>query len=180
VASVARHLTSIAILPFTVTVVVPTWLARRYGVTGRWPADAPAVALTCAAAALLLVGGALFAASLRRFETEGDGTLAPWDPPRRLVVRGPYRYVRNPMISGVLFVLFAEALFLRSRVHLIWALVFAAMNVTWIPLYEEPTLEQRFGDDYREYKANVRRFMPRLRPWAPGSARSRRTAAPTD
>ena len=60
------------------------------------------------------VGLLLFAASLRQFAVRGKGTLAPWDPPKHLVVEGPYRYVRNPMISGVLFVLLGEALVLRS------------------------------------------------------------------
>jgi len=109
----------------------------------------------------------LFVASLRRFAGEGEGTLAPWDPPRRLVVRGPYRFVRNPMISGVIFLLFGEALVLLSRPHALWALVFLALNAVYIPLVEEPQLEQRFGDPYREYRANVRRFLPRLRAWEP-------------
>ena len=67
---------------------------------------------------LLAVGVVLFVASLGRFVREGRGTLAPWDPPRRLVVRGPYRYVRNPMISGVVLALFGEAALLLSRPHL--------------------------------------------------------------
>ena len=109
----------------------------------------------------------LFVASLRRFAGEGEGTLAPWDPPRRLVVRGPYRFVRNPMISGVIFLLFGEALVLASWPHAAWALAFLALNAVYIPLVEEPQLERRFGDAYREYRANVRRFLPRLRAWEP-------------
>lgn len=115
--------------------------------------------------ALLAVGLALFVASLRRFASEGQGTLAPWDPPRRLVVRGPYRYVRNPMISGVIFVLCAEALILLSAPHAIWAAAVFAVNAIYIPLLEEPMLEARFGDDYREYCRHVGRLLPRARPW---------------
>ena len=96
---------------------------------------------------------------------EGKGTLAPWDPPRRLVVRGPYAYVRNPMISGVVFVLFGEALLLLSRPHLEWALLFLLINAVYIPLLEEPLLRERFGDEYREYSRHVPRLMPRLTPW---------------
>src|SRR6185295_13856231 len=97
--------------------------------------------------------------------SEGHGTLAPWDPPRALVVRGPYRFVRNPMISGVVFALFAEALVLLSRPHAVWAAAFGLLNLIYIPLIEEPQLERRFGEPYREYCKHVRRFLPRLRPW---------------
>ena len=160
-----RHLVAIAVLPFTVAVVVPMWIARRYDVApapGHVPGE---VGLQLLGVALLAVGLALFVASLRRFASEGKGTLAPWDPPRRLVVRGPYRYVRNPMISGVIFVLCAEALILLSAPHAMWAAVVFAINAIYIPLLEEPMLEERFGDDYREYCRHVGRLLPRVRPW---------------
>lgn len=82
-------------------------------------------------------------------------------------MRGPYRYVRNPMISGVLLVLFGEALILLSRAHLMWALTFLAINAVYIPLLEEPLLASRFGSAYDEYRRNVPRLFPRLRPWQP-------------
>jgi protein-S-isoprenylcysteine O-methyltransferase Ste14 len=116
---------------------------------------------------LLAVGLVLFLASLRRFLDEGRGTLAPWDPPRGLVVQGPYRYVRNPMISGVVLTLFGEAAVLLSRPHLLWALVFLGINAVYIPLLEEPLLAERFGADYREYRRHVPRLLPRWRPWKP-------------
>ena len=75
------------------------------------------LALVLLGCVLLVIGGTLFVASLRRFAGEGEGTLAPWDPPRRFVVEGPYRYVRNPMISGVIFLLAGEAAILRSVPH---------------------------------------------------------------
>src|SRR5204863_9299262 len=115
--------------------------------------------------ALLAVGLVLFATTLRLFATVGRGTLAPWDPPKRLVIRGPYRYVRNPMISGVLFVLFGEALVLRSSPHLEWAVVFLIVNIIYIPLLEEPQLAARFGEPYREYRRHVGRFIPQRTPW---------------
>jgi protein-S-isoprenylcysteine O-methyltransferase Ste14 len=90
-----------------------------------------------------------------------------WDPPRRLVVRGPYRYVRNPMISGVVFTLFSEALLLVSRPHLMWALIFLGANFVWIPLVEEAGLRHRFGDSYAQYCRHVPRLIPRLHPWEP-------------
>jgi protein-S-isoprenylcysteine O-methyltransferase Ste14 len=162
-----RHLLSIAALPFIVAVVVPVWLARTNNISLAVGTTALPIIAQIAGLLLVALGLLLFAASLRRFATEGKGTLAPWDPPRRLVLRGPYRYVRNPMISGVLFILFGEALFLFSRPHLSWALIFLAANAVWIPLFEEWDLRRRFGDSYVEYCRHVRRFIPRLRPWEP-------------
>ena len=148
-------------------VLVPLWLARRSGLTPAMATGAGGLVVQVVGLVLLAVGLALFVASLRRFATEGHGTLAPWDPPRELVVRGPYRHVRNPMISGVLVFLLGEALVLRSRPHLMWAFTFFVINAVYIPLLEEPDLEQRFGESYREYRRHVPRLLPRLRPWNP-------------
>jgi protein-S-isoprenylcysteine O-methyltransferase Ste14 len=164
-----RHVLAIAALPFVVAVLIPWWL-----VTHREPA--PHLGATwllrfaqVGGVALLLLGLALFAGSLRRFASEGRGTLAPWDPPRHLVVTGLYRYVRNPMITGVLAVLLGEALILLSRPVLEWALIFLLINAMYIPLVEEPLLTHRFGEPYREYRRHVPRLIPRLRPWHPES-----------
>jgi protein-S-isoprenylcysteine O-methyltransferase Ste14 len=164
-----RHLLAIAILPFTATVLVPLWIAERNPVALRLGQSAGTLAIQLVGLAFLVVGLVLFAASLRRFATEGRGTLAPWDPPRALVVRGPYRFVRNPMISGVIFLLFGEALVLRSLPHAVWAGAFTLINAVYIPMIEEPQLERRFGDAYREYRRHVPRFTPRLRPWEPAA-----------
>ncbi|HEY8164202.1 MAG TPA: isoprenylcysteine carboxylmethyltransferase family protein [Gemmatimonadaceae bacterium] len=163
-----RHAVSIAILPFTVAVAIPVWLARRNGTTLTVATGALGVISQIAGILLLAIGLVLFVASLSRFASEGKGTLAPWDPPRQLVLRGPYRYVRNPMISGVIFVLFGEALLLQSRPHFDWALTFLVINLIYIPLLEEPGLKRRFGEAYVEYCRHVRRFIPRLKPWNPG------------
>jgi protein-S-isoprenylcysteine O-methyltransferase Ste14 len=164
-----RHLLSIAALPFVVTVVIPVWLARTNNISAPPGTTALQIFAQVAGLLLLALGLFLFASSLRRFAGEGEGTLAPWDPPRRLVVRGPYRHVRNPMISGVLFILFGEALILLSRPHLIWALIFLGMNFLVIPLFEEPGLRRRFGESYIEYCRHVPRLFPRLRPWEPAA-----------
>jgi protein-S-isoprenylcysteine O-methyltransferase Ste14 len=161
-----RHLLAIAILPYMVAVQIPIWIARRNGVTWALGSSPAAVAVQAAGMAVLALGLLLFSASLRRFATEGEGTLAPWDPPRRLVVRGPYRFVRNPMISGVVFVLFGEALVLRSMAHAEWAALFLALNLIYIPLVEEPMLVARFGESYLEYRRHVPRLWPRLSPWS--------------
>ena len=160
-----RHLAAFLALPFVVTVVVPLYVARRNHVFLRWPEGTNATLAVIAGAIVLLIGLTLFAASVYEFATRGRGTLAPWDPPRALVVRGPYQYVRNPMISGVLLLLIAEALLLRSLPHVEWAGTFVLINAIYIPLLEEPQLAGRFGEAYREYCRNVPRLIPRLSPW---------------
>jgi protein-S-isoprenylcysteine O-methyltransferase Ste14 len=104
-------------------------------------------------------------AAIRLFATVGKGTLAPWEPPQRPVVRGLYRHVRNPMISGVLFVLLGESVLTASMPLFRWFLIFVVINAIYIPLLEEPMLVNRFGDDYMTYKRNVPRWIPRLTPW---------------
>lgn len=161
----ARQLFAIAVLPFTVTVVVPWWIGRDGRVALRVPARPLDLMLVAAGAACAAAGLWLFVTTVRLFWTHGRGTLAPWDPPRVFVADGPYRYVRNPMISGVLLILIAEALVVRSRVFGEWAALFLVINLIYIPLLEEPMLEARFGESYREYKRRVRMFVPRLTPW---------------
>jgi protein-S-isoprenylcysteine O-methyltransferase Ste14 len=116
---------------------------------------------------LIAVGLALWAWTVTLFARIGKGTLAPWDPTQRLVVQGPYRHVRNPMISGVISILLGEAALLGSTPLLAWALGFSAVNATYIPLAEEPGLVRRFGDDYLCYRENVPRWLARPRPWQP-------------
>jgi protein-S-isoprenylcysteine O-methyltransferase Ste14 len=160
-----RQLLSFLLLPGVVAIAVPVWIARRNH-TPLALGGGPVSALLAAAGACAgLVGLWLFGYSLAHFASRGRGTLAPWDPPRRLVVSGPYRFVRNPMISGVCFVLAGEALVLQSAPHAWWAATFVLMNVVHIPLVEEPMLRARFGEPYREYTREVGRLIPRLRPW---------------
>lgn len=160
-----RHLLSILILPVTVIIAVPGWILGRYGVPVALPTTAVGWLLVVAGLATLVAGLALAGASVTRFGREGRGTLAPWDPPRELVVRGVYAHVRNPMISGVVVVLLGESLMLRSVPHGIWAGTFALANAIYIPLIEEPMLRARFGDAYRVYCTHVPRLVPRRRAW---------------
>jgi protein-S-isoprenylcysteine O-methyltransferase Ste14 len=162
---VLRHLAAILVLPVTVVLVVPVWVGRRYHVAVDWPRTPTAAVVAFVGLGVLLVGLILFGTSLREFFSHGRGTLAPWDPPRRLIVRGPYRYVRHPMIAGVIFTLFGVALALRSLPHAVWAGTFLIINAIYIPLLEEPMLAQRFGPEYARYRRCVRRFVPRFRPW---------------
>lgn len=160
-----RQLVSIIALPGVVAVAVPVWIARRNHITFTRPHDLVNVAALLCGLALLVAGVVLFAASVFYFWSRGRGTLAPWDPPRRFVVAGPYRFVRNPMISGVIFVLLGEACIFRSPLLADWAGMFLLINLIYIPILEEPMLVARFGGPYLRYKEAVRRFLPRLRPW---------------
>src|SRR5574342_283642 len=168
-----RHVLAIAILPFTVTILVPAWIAGRYGIVPAPGASAAVLVLRGGGLVVLAIGLVLFASSVRRFASEGEGTLAPWDPPRRLVVRGPYRFVRNPMISGVVFILAGEAMLLASRPHAVWAITLLGINLVYIPLLDEPMRRSRFGEGYREYCRNVPRICPPLRPLSPAGAGDR-------
>jgi protein-S-isoprenylcysteine O-methyltransferase Ste14 len=111
----------------------------------------------------------LITATIRLFATVGKGTLAPWEPSQRLVVQGVYRRVRNPMISGVRFVLLGESA-LTASVSLFRSFtLFAVINAIYIPILEEPNLVTRFGDEYRTYERNVPRWIPRLAAWKGGA-----------
>jgi protein-S-isoprenylcysteine O-methyltransferase Ste14 len=155
--SLWRHLAAILLLPGIVTVGVPAVII--------WQTGADVGPLAVVGIPLAAIGLVLLASTIKLFASVGRGTLAPWDPTTRLVVRGPYRYVRNPMISGVLFVLLGEAALLGSPPLLLWFGAVFAVNAVYIPLVEEPGLGRRFGDDYARYKAHVPRWVPRIRPW---------------
>jgi protein-S-isoprenylcysteine O-methyltransferase Ste14 len=148
-------------LPFVVTVVVPGLVAWRNG------SDLAAWQLALLGVALIALGLALVAWTIALFALVGRGTLAPWDPSSRLVVVGPYRHVRNPMISGVLAILLGEAALFASVPLLLWFAAVFAVNAIYFPLVEEPGLRKRFGEEYDAYRANVPRWLPRLHPWEP-------------
>jgi protein-S-isoprenylcysteine O-methyltransferase Ste14 len=112
---------------------------------------------------LIGLGLALVVWTATLFAKVGRGTLAPWDPTSRLVVRGPYRYVRNPMITGVGTILAGQALLFRSWGIAVELAVFGLVNAIYFPLVEEPGLRRRFGDEYEEYCSRVPRWLPRVR-----------------
>lgn len=164
-----RQLASVLILPLNVLLVIPSLLFLRC--RGKQATRlAPAAALPIARSLgglLILVGLPLLAWTIREFGRSGKGTLAPWDPTQKLVVRGSYRHMRNPMISAVMAVLFGQALLLNSLCQLAWATFFSLGNMLYIPSSEEPGLQRRFGEEYALYKQHVPRWVPRLRPWFP-------------
>jgi protein-S-isoprenylcysteine O-methyltransferase Ste14 len=143
------------ILPITVLIIVPLWIENDWTIHLR-------VSLIFGIL-IIILGLLVMMLTISSFIRIGKGTLAPWSPTKRLVISGLYCYVRNPMILGVLTVLLGEALSLGSVNILIWAGVFFIINNIYFIIYEEPNLEDRFGDDYREYKKHVSRWLPRLR-----------------
>ena len=163
-----RLLKPIIILPGTVLVFVPSVILiatsnTRFSSGLLGPAQLLFwIAMAAAAVALFLAAWTV--TLLTKF---GQGTPAPWDPPQKLVVRGPYRHVRNPMITSVLLMLVAEVLLFQSWPIFFWMIFFYLANVLYFPLFEERSLEKRFGEDYRIYKKHVPRWIPRLTPWPP-------------
>ncbi len=109
------------------------------------------------------VGTALLGACIWEFARTGRGTLAPVDPPRDLVIRGLYRYVRNPMYLSVTAILLGEAWLAGSWALLLyWAAWFLVVNL-FVMGYEEPALRRRFGTTYEAYARRVGRWLPRFR-----------------
>lgn len=160
-----RHARAIVFLPGAAAVVAPAGILLLSGAEVAWGLEgALAVLLVGAALGLLAAGFALWLWTVSLLAQEGEGTLAPWDPTQRLVVRGPYRQARNPMIAAVSAVLAGEAMLFGSVPLLIWAAAFFALNHANLVLCEEPGLERRFGDEYRAYKRQVPRWVPRLKP----------------
>jgi protein-S-isoprenylcysteine O-methyltransferase Ste14 len=114
--------------------------------------------------ALMAVGGTLALACVATFVTRGEGTPAPFDPPRRFVAAGPYKFVRNPMYIGGFIVLFGFGLFQQSAAILLFTLPWLLLAHLFVILYEEPHLRSTFGVTYDVYCRSVRRWLPRRIP----------------
>jgi protein-S-isoprenylcysteine O-methyltransferase Ste14 len=108
------------------------------------------------------VGAAIAVSCILTFAFVGKGTPAPFDPPRQLVVRGPYRFVRNPMYVGAALALAGAALFYKSMPLLGYTVLFLVITYTFVLLHEEPTLRRTFGNDYEAYCGKVGRWWPRF------------------
>ncbi len=106
------------------------------------------------------LGGALALWCVLTFALLGKGTPAPFDPPRRLVIRGPYRFVRNPIYLGAAMALAGAALFYESSALAGYAGAFILVTHAFVLLYEEPTLRSTFGTEYDGYCRRVRRWRP--------------------
>ena len=145
------------VLPVTVLVIIPLLIEKNRAIHGG---PHLFLGLIC-----MLMGLTIMVLTISSFIRIGKGTLAPWSPTKKLVITGLYRYVRNPMILGVLTVLLGESLTLWSASILRWAGYFFIINTIYFIILEEPGLEKRFGEEYREYKKHVSMWLPRLTPF---------------
>ena len=140
------------LIPFAIT----GWRVPDWG-GWIWP-------VAIVAGLLILSGIVVLLDAFVRF-ARADGTPAPPAPTAHLVVAGPYRFVRNPMYVAVVALILGQALLFGSWATLAYLAIPLAAVVLFVRLYEEPTLERAYGDEYRTYRANVRAWIPRLRPW---------------
>lgn len=154
-----RAVTYAALFVGFVLVFVPARVLALAGVTG----PATFGSLQVAGMILSAGGAALVAWCVLTFVVVGRGTPAPFDPPRRLVIRGPYRFVRNPMYIGAGLALIGASLFYRAWELLIYVAVLWIVTHTLVVFYEERVLGQMFGRDYADYRQRVRRWLPRAR-----------------
>lgn len=148
-----KNLLFTVVVPGTVAVYVPLLISRH---------GSPTSPGRLAAATLLFVwGGAIYAWCVWDFAAFGRGTPAPIDAPKRLVVRGLYRFTRNPMYLGVLTVLLGWVVSFPSLTLAGYAFAVGTCFHLFIALYEEPHLRRQFGADYELYRARVGRWLPR-------------------
>jgi protein-S-isoprenylcysteine O-methyltransferase Ste14 len=147
-----------ALIPGTVTVLVPYVLLHSdiECALGLSPALRPLGLLPLSAGIITYIWCA------RDFALSGRGTPAPYDPPRMLVTRGLYGYVRNPMYLGVVSIILGEAVSLDSIPVLGYAALLLVMFHLRVLLYEERQLRKAFGGSYEEYYRSVPRWLPRM------------------
>ncbi|MFL7869203.1 MAG: isoprenylcysteine carboxylmethyltransferase family protein [Anaerolineales bacterium] len=162
-----RNLRSTIALPGVALIVIPALILWWTGsFNPGWGLSGWTVVLPHLFGFILVgIGLTLLISTIRLFASRGQGTLAPWDPPKHLVVEGPYRYVRNPMHSGVFITLYGEGLLLGSVPILIFVTAIFVFHCFYIPLMEERWLREKFGEEYLVYKRNVPAWIPRLKPW---------------
>lgn len=163
-----KQLRAIILLPATVTIIIPTIIIviTREIQLGWFFLSFPLSVIPIVAGCTLIGGGLLLLAkTIQLFAKIGKGTLAPWDPPKNLVVSGIYRHTRNPMIFGVSIILLGQAVVFGSIFLFLWFTLFLIVNHVYIIKSEEPALTQRFKQEYLLYIKNVPRWVPRLKPW---------------
>jgi protein-S-isoprenylcysteine O-methyltransferase Ste14 len=168
-----RHLVSVLAFPVTMTIVVPALILIPGGVRLPHLSAASTAGLVAVGCLLIAAGVTLMIWTNVLFDRVGEGTLGLGDvmgEPVHLVVRGPYRHVRNPMITGVLCILLGEAALTASASLLAWFAIFFAFQATAIKFWEEPHLAKRYGGEYVDYRRNVPRWIPRITAWDPAPA----------
>jgi protein-S-isoprenylcysteine O-methyltransferase Ste14 len=151
-----RSLFFTIVVPGTVAVLIPYLIVSREGAS----LHTPWTPLQVVSLVIMVVGAAILVRCIWDFAAKGRGTLAPIDPPKRLVVQGLFRYVRNPMYLGVLVLLLGEAAFFKSIALLQYTGIWFAIVHLVVVLYEEPSLRRRFGPPYERYCRSVHRWLP--------------------
>ena len=154
-------LRAIMVLPFNATIIIPLVILYFSGCLSF----SSNVYLVALGIAMFAWGLFLLVWTMLLFANVGKGTLAPWNPTKKLVVEGPYSRVRNPMLSGVIAMIIGESLIFASWGVFIWGAAFFAINTFYFIFSEEVGLEKRFGEEYATYKKNVPRWIPRLTRW---------------
>jgi protein-S-isoprenylcysteine O-methyltransferase Ste14 len=147
-----KNLAFTILVPGTVGVAIPLVLVRHRAI-GSGPE-------IIGGTAALAVGGAIYAWCIWDFAFFGRGTPAPMDAPKRLVVRGPYGYVRNPMYLGVLTVILGWSILYLAGQLVVYLIIVAACFHLMVVLYEERRLQRDFGEAYEEYRRRVGRWLP--------------------
>lgn len=150
-----RSLFFVFLIPGTFVVLIPQLIIERAGSTPSNRILSRLIGLP-----LMLIGGSILLRCIWDFASKGRGTLAPVDPPRRLVVQGLYRYVRNPMYLGALFALLGQAVLFESTALIWYSILWLACVHLFVVLYEEPALRRQFGESYEQYCMTVHRWVP--------------------
>lgn len=154
-----RTLLFTILVPGTVTVVIPALLLGA----NLAMSDIELAAARWIGLAPLGAGIAIYVWCALDFTVAGRGTPGPWDAPKELVVRGLYRWTRNPMYIGVLLVLLGEAILFQATTLIVYAGLIGLAFYLFVVVYEEPALRSQFGDSYTRYCEAVPRWLPRLR-----------------
>jgi protein-S-isoprenylcysteine O-methyltransferase Ste14 len=143
------------LLPGLILVYAPWWwIITPAGIASSWPPTP----IRAASAVVIAIGFSIYVVCAVRFVREGLGTPAPWDPPRKLVIGGLYRWTRNPMYVGVVLALLGEAWLFGSGAQLVYAACIAIAFHLRVVIYEEPVLRRLFGGEFDGYAARVRRW----------------------
>lgn len=168
-----RHLLSVLLFPATMTVFIPAVIAVVAGVQGPDFGTTSGVLLAIVGGLLVAFGVGMLTWTVILFDRVGEGTLAIGSPVK-LVVRGPYRHVRNPMMTGVLGIQLGTALATASPWLFGWFVLFFTLVLIAIRTTEEPHLQRRFGTEYDDYRRHVPRWIPRVKAWEPSPTSSAR------
>ncbi|UCH03558.1 MAG: hypothetical protein JSW05_08125 [Candidatus Thorarchaeota archaeon] len=166
-----RYVKGFVLEPLLGILVVPAIILMFFReIHYAWLYEYPfGVVATTVGLLLTVFGLVLLTVTTYLFAKIGNGSAAPWDPPTNLVVHGIYRYVRNPMVLGVLFTVLGEVVLFGSfPLLLLFLFLFVGNHILFVK-QEEPELQQRFGDNYTRYMNNVPRWFPRRTSWEPES-----------